>query len=344
MANGTASEHQNRKREMIPSFENPEYLWGLLLVPLLLLRYIFRGRKEGAALSFPISGTTSAKDLVSRTAFFPFALRMLAISCLVVAIARPRNTESGVHTRSAVGIDIVLAIDLSGSMEAMDFKPNRLEAAKEVAMQFVQDRPGDRFGVVAYAGESFTQCPLTTDQRIVLSALKDLKFGMLQDGTAIGMGLATAVSRLKDSEAKSKVIILMSDGVNNSGEIDPTTAAEIAAQYNIRTYTIGVGTQGMAPFPMRYPNGMKQIMQVPVEIDEEMLSNIAAMTNAQYFRATNNEKLKAIYDEIDKMEKTKVQEINYYRYEELFRPWVLAAMMLLALEFLLRKTLYKSAV
>lgn len=270
-------------------------------------------------------------------------LRLAAMALIIVALARPRTSETGKKTSSTEGIDIVLALDVSSSMDAMDFKPNRLEASKEVAAQFVADRPSDRFAVVVYAGESFTQSPLTTDHRIVRNSLADVQFGRIEDGTAIGMGLATAVNRLKESVAESKVIILMSDGVNNSGFIDPLTAAEIAQEYDVRVYTIGVGSMGMAPKPTTDMFGRQRVVQVEVEIDEERLQEIAQLTGGKYFRATDNEKLASIYEEIDQLEKTQLEELTYYEYEEKYATLALLAAALVLIDFLLRKTLLKSA-
>ena len=235
---------------------------------------------------------------------------------------------------NTAGIDVVVALDVSTSMKAMDFKPNRLEAAKRVASEFISDRPQDRFGLVLYAGESFTQTPLTSDHRIVQSAMSTVDFGKIDDGTAIGMGLATAVNRLKDSEAKSKVIILMSDGVNNSGFIDPKTAADLASTYNIRVYTIGVGTEGKAPYPQTLPNGRTQMVPIDVQIDEPLLRDIASRTEGRYFRATDDQKLMEIYSEIDQMERTKLSELTFYQYTELFYGLLAAAMgLILVAEF-----------
>lgn len=322
---------------------NPEWFWALLALPALVL-WEWRNRTKGVA-SLKHTGTAAHTGRNPLTLFRPLLtlLRLAALALIIVALARPRTSEMGQKTSSSEGIDIVLALDVSSSMDAMDFEPNRLEASKRVAAQFVQDRPSDRFAVVVYAGESFTQSPLTTDHRIVQNSLSDVQFGLIEDGTAIGMGLATAVNRLKESEAEGKVIILMSDGVNNSGFIDPVTAAEIAQEYDIRVYTIGVGTIGMAPKPTTDMFGRRRVVQVEVEIDEERMQEIAALTGGKYFRATDNQKLKSIYEEIDLLEKTQLEELTYYEYEEKFYSLVLIALILLCLDFLLRKTLFKSA-
>jgi len=322
---------------------NPEWFWALLVLPALII-WEWRNRTQGVA-SLKHTGTAAFTDRNPLTLVRPLLtlLRLAALALIIVALARPRTSEMGQKTSSSEGIDIVLALDVSSSMDAMDFEPNRLEASKRVAAQFVQDRPSDRFAVVVYAGESFTQSPLTTDHRIVQNSLSDVQFGVIEDGTAIGMGLATAVNRLKESEAEGKVIILMSDGVNNSGFIDPVTAAEIAQEYDIRVYTIGVGTIGMAPKPTTDMFGRRRVVQVEVEIDEERMQEIAALTGGKYFRATDNQKLQSIYEEIDLLEKTQLEELTYYEYEEKFYPLALIALALLSLDFLLRKTLFKSA-
>ena len=322
---------------------HPDWFWALLLLPLLVF-WEWRNRTKGVA-SIKHSGAvahTGTNPIVVLRYVLPI-LKLVAFALIITALARPRTSEMGQKTSSSEGIDIVLALDVSSSMDAMDFEPNRLEASKRVAAQFVQDRPSDRFGVVVYAGESFTQSPLTTDHRIVQNSLNDVQFGRIDDGTAIGMGLATAVNRLKESEAEGKVIILMSDGVNNSGFIDPVTAAEIAQEYDIRVYTIGVGTIGMAPKPTTDMFGRRRVVQVEVEIDEERMQEIAALTGGKYFRATDNQKLQSIYEEIDLLEKTQLEELTYYEYEEKFYSLALLALALLSIDFLLRKTMFKSA-
>jgi Ca-activated chloride channel family protein len=270
----------------------------------------------------------------------PFALRCLTVIFLVVALARPQSTNN-LRNVTTEGIDIMIALDISGSMQAMDFKPNRLEAAKDVAIDFISGRSTDKIGLVVFAAESFTQCPLTIDHAVLTNLFNDIQIGMLQDGTAIGLGLATAVNRIKDSQAKSKVIILLTDGVNNHGEVAPITAAEIAKTFGIRVYTVGVGTQGMAPFPVNTVFG-QQVQNMEVKIDETMLQNIANMTGGQYFRATNKEKLRNIYQEIDEMEKTKIEVKEYSKRSEEFLPFALIALGLLLFELVLRNTILRN--
>jgi Ca-activated chloride channel family protein len=300
------------------TFANPEYFYLLLLVPLLVFWYVRKGRKAFTELRVP-----SMKPYASggpgwkvRFRHLTALLRLLALVLVVVALARPQTTSEGENV-STEGIDIVLVTDISGSMLAEDFRPNRIEAAKSVAADFVDGRPNDRIGFVVFAGESFTQCPITLDHEVVKSLIASVKSGLIEDGTAIGMGLATAISRLKDSKSKSRVIILLTDGVNNKGAIDPMTAAGIASTFGIRVYTVGVGTIGMAPYPVQTPLGT-QYRNVPVEIDEELLKNIAVQTGGKYFRATDNDKLKMIYDEIDRLEKTKIEVTQFRRHKEDF--------------------------
>jgi len=282
-------------------------------------------------------------SLLSRLRPVTFLLRLLALAAVIVAMARPQTEDISTRTKTTKGIDIVMAIDVSSSMLARDLKPNRLSALKQVASEFIRQRPNDRIGLVVYAGESYTKTPITSDKRIVLNALRDITYGQLNDGTAIGMGLATSVNRLKESQAISKVIILLTDGVNNAGFIEPQTAADLALEYNIKTYTIGLGTNGNALSPIGYnADGTFRYGMRQVEIDEELLNEIAESTGGQYFRATDNEKLEEIYEEINKLEKTEIEEFKYYRYEEKFRPWVLLAGGLLLLEWLLRITVFRS--
>lgn len=264
----------------------------------------------------------------------PFILRIVAIAMLILAIARPRSSEN-FEKVNAEGIDIAFALDVSTSMLARDFKPDRISAAKDIAIEFIAQRPNDRMGIVVFAGESFTQCPLTSDRATLINLMKDIETGLIEDGTAIGNGLATAVSRLKDSKAKSRVIVLLTDGVNNRGEIAPLTAAEIAKTYGVRVYTIGVGAMGMAPYPVMTPFGV-EIRQVPVEIDEELLKGIANLTGGKYFRATDNTKLLEIYGEINKMEKSRTLVDSFPVYKELFMKFALVALIAFALEILLR--------
>ena len=260
---------------------------------------------------------------------------------LIVALARPQSSSTN-STSNIEGIDIVMAMDVSGSMLARDLKPDRLTAAKNVASDFVKDRPGDRMGLVIFSGETFTQVPLTTDHGVMLNMLAEMKNGLIEDGTAIGDGLATAISRLKDSEAVSKVVILLTDGMNNAGSVDPYTAAEIAKLYGIRVYTIGVGTYGTAPYPMQNPFGGIVLQQIKVEIDEKLLTTIANSTGGKYFRANNNQKLDEIYQEIDKLERSKIEVTEFRRLHEEFYPLVALALALLLLEFLLRKTIFRT--
>ena len=274
-----------------------------------------------------------------------FVLRLLALSAIIVAIARPQTEDISTRTKTTKGIDIVMAIDVSSSMLARDLKPNRLSALKKVAADFIKERPNDRIGLVVYAGEGYTKTPITTDKSIVLNALSEITYGQLDDGTAIGMGLATSVNRLKESTAKSKIIILLTDGVNNSGFIEPQTAADLAIEFDIKTYTIGLGTNGNALSPIAYnADGSFRYGMRQVEIDENLLKDIAGATGGRYFRATDNESLEEIYDEINKLEKTEVEEFKYYRYEEKFRFWALLALGLLLLEWILRNTLFRSFV
>jgi len=270
---------------------------------------------------------------------FLFVFRVLALMFLTIALARPQSTSRGENV-STEGIDIILVNDISGSMLAEDFRPNRIEAAKKVAMDFIDGRPTDRIGLVIFSGESFTQCPLTLDHGVIKSLLSEIKSGMIEDGTAIGMGLATAVSRLKDSKAKSRVIVLLTDGINNRGFIDPMTAAGIAQQFGIRVYTIGVGTIGVAPYPVQTPFGT-QYQNVPVEIDEQLLQKIADQTGGKYYRATDNKKLRVIYDEIDRLEKTKIEVTQFRRHKEEFYTAAMFAGLFLLLELIFSQTIFR---
>ena len=324
-------------------FANPTYLYLLLLLIPMIGWYIYKLSKSQASLQvsstevFDAPGTSSWKIWLRHV---PFILRTLAIAILIVILARPQSTNSWQNS-STEGIDIVLAMDISTSMLAQDLKPNRLEASKDVASSFINGRPNDDIGLVVFAAESFTQCPLTTDHTVLLNLFKDIQPGIIQDGTAIGLGLANAVSRIKDSQAKSKVIILLTDGVNNTGEIAPVTAAEIAKTFGIRVYTIGVGTQGEAPYPFQTAFGI-QYQNVPVEIDEQTLKQMAATTGGQYFRATDNASLKEIYSEIDKMEKTKISVQEYSKKQEEYKNWAILLFVLLLIEILLRNTLLRN--
>lgn len=325
-------------------FANPEFFWLLLLLPLMLLWYWFWNKKSQANVTF--SSTIAFKKTKSWSdALYHllFVLRMIAIALIVVALARPQTHSENAKTKITDGIDIVMAIDVSASMLSQDLKPNRFEALKKVASQFVKDRPNDRIGLVIYAGESYTKTPVTTDKSIILNALSEITYGQIEDGTAIGMGLATAVNRLKESKAKSRVIILLTDGVNNTGFIDPQTAAELAAEYGIKVYTVGIGTNGMAlsPYALNADGSIIYRMQ-QVDIDEPLMKKIAQVTKGRYFRATNNQKLQQIYDEINQMETTKIEEFKYTEVDEKFRWWVLVAGILLLLEFVLRHTLLRN--
>ena len=323
-------------------FASPYYLWLLALLVPMIAYYVWRTLQGGAAIQIStIEGVRKAPRTVRYyLRHLPFVLRAAAFALLVVALARPQDIEQNVST-STEGIDIMLSIDVSGSMLARDFKPDRITAAKEVAGSFIADRYGDRIGLVAFAGEAFTQSPLTTDQSTLQTLLARIRSGLIEDGTAIGNGLATAINRLRESDAKSKVIILLTDGVNNRGEITPMTAAEITKAQGIRVYTIGVGTEGMAPYPAIDMFGNLTFVNQKVEIDEKTLTAMAEMTGGRYFRATDKAKLQAIYDEINQLEKSKVEVTEHISYHELFLEWVLAALGLLLLEFLLSNLVLK---
>ena len=324
-------------------FANPTYLYLLLLLIPMIGWYIWKLCKSQASLQVSSSEAFDVPEAASWKVYLrhvPFVLRIAAIAVLIIVLARPQSTNSWQNT-STEGIDIVMAMDVSTSMLAQDFKPNRLEAAKDVAASFINGRPNDNIGLVVFAAESFTQCPLTVDHSVLLNLFKDIQPGIIQDGTAIGLGLANAVSRVKDSMAKSKVIILLTDGVNNAGEIAPVTAAEIAKTFGIRIYAIGVGTQGSAPYPFQTAFGI-QYQNIPVEIDEPTLKQIAATTGGQYFRATDNASLKEIYSEIDKMEKTKISVQQYSKKQEEYKNWALLLFVLLLTEVLLRNTLLRN--
>lgn len=324
------------------SFANPEMLWLLIIIPILIAWSVFHKSNRHPSLAFShISELMeSSKTIRQRMRYLPSIFRHLAIALIIVALARPQivSSERDIKTE---GIDIVMSIDVSSSMEAEDFKPNRLEAAKTTAKDFIDYRLNDRIGLVIFAAESFTQCPVTIDHNILKSFFKDIKTKMLQDGTAIGMGLSTAVNRLKDSKAKSKVIILLTDGVNNTGKISPMTAADLAKSYGIRVYTIGVGTQGKAPYLADTPFG-KQYVYMDVEIDEDLLREIAAYTGGNYFRATSNKALENIYKSIDKLEKTKINEKSFTHKEDKFAVLLLAALLMLSVEFALRNLVFNT--
>ena len=329
------------------TFEDPQFFWLLLLLPLAIGWYIWKRNQQRAELRISSTkGFQAGSGMMVKLRPVLFILRLVVLVLIITAMARPRTVDVSTRTSSTHGIDIVMAIDVSASMLARDLSPNRLEATKEVAADFIKDRPTDRIGLVVYAGESFTKTPITSDKSIVLNALEEIEYNnILENGTAIGMGLATAVNRLKDSQAESKVIILLTDGVNNAGFIDPKIASELAVEFGIKVYSIGVGSNGTALSPVAIlPNGNFQYGNVPVEIDEELLQQIADDTGGRYFRATDNEKLEEIYEEIDALEKTEIEEFRFYNYEEKFRPLVLLAGLLLLVEILLRFTLFRSFV
>lgn len=325
-------------------FAHIEFLWLFALLPLVIGWHILRYWKRQ-----PVMGYSTTQFLGNQTGLKPylvhslFVLRLLAISLLIIAMARPQSSSSWQDVKTE-GIDIVIAMDISGSMLARDFDPDRLEASKNVAAEFIRNRPNDRIGLVVYSGESFTQCPLTTDHDKLINLFDELKNGMIKDGTAIGMGLANAVNRLKDSDAKSKVVILLTDGENNVGSIPPITAAEIAATFGVKVYTIGVGTKGQAPMPVSDMFGRRRYQMMDVNIDEETLEEIADLTGGSYFRATDEKSLAEIYAQIDTMEKTIIEETQYEKKYEEFFPLALAALGLLLLEVLLRRTLFTNAI
>ncbi len=328
-------------------FLNKEFFWLLLLLPIAIVWYILKHSKQTAELKMSsIQGFKGMSSFWSKFKHVLFALRLIALACLITALARPRTVDVSTKTKTTSGIDIVMAIDVSASMLAKDLRPNRLDALKEVAADFIDGRPNDRIGLVEYAGEAYTKTPITSDKSIVKRALRDINYNtIIESGTAIGMGLATSVNRLKDSRAKSKVIILLTDGVNNSGFIDPKIASELAVEYGIKVYAIGLGTNGMALSPIGInSNGTFRYGRSQVEIDEVLLKEIAAETGGKYFRATNNDKLAEIYNEINKLEKTEVEEKKYYNYAEKYRPLVLFAGLLLLIEVLLRHTKFRSFV
>ena len=323
-------------------FANPEFLWLLLVIPLLVAWQLWKQKNSLVRVKMP-STKGFNNSIYNRLKPMLFVLRLLSISALIIGLARPQNSSESTRTETTKGIDIVMAIDVSSSMLAKDLSPNRLVALKEVASNFIKDRPNDRIGLVVYAGESYTKTPITSDKRLVLQALKEIQYGELTDGTAIGMGLATSVNRLKDSKALSKVIILLTDGVNNAGFIEPATAAELAVEYDIKTYTIGLGTNGNALSPIAYnPDGSFRYGMAEVQIDETLLEQIANLTGGKYFRATDNQKLEAIYNEINSLEKTEVATFKFYAYEEKFRPWAIAALVFFLIEWLLKNSLFKS--
>lgn len=320
------------------TFKYPFILYFLAIVPLMIFWYWRKLKTYSPDISYSsLSIFDSIKPTFrERLVHLPFVLRALAVSLLIIALARPQSFSSGENVYTE-GIDVAILLDISGSMLAEDFKPNRLDAAKEVIDEFISGRTSDKIGLVVFAGKSFTQCPLTIDYSVLRNLLKDIESGMIEDGTAIGTAIANGVNRLKDSEGKSKTIILLTDGVNNSGEVDPITAAQIAQTFGIRIYTVGVGTIGNAPYPFKTPFGV-QYQMVPVEIDENVLKQVAEITEGHYFRATDNKKLEEIYKEIDQMEKTRVEITSYRNAKELFYGWAGGGLLLMILEILLSRT------
>lgn len=326
-------------------FANPNYLWLLLILPVVLTWQIFSRNKTQPLLKMPsLSNFQEGSFFWARIFHGLFIFRLCAIGLIILAIARPQTVDISTRTKTNKGIDIVMAIDVSSSMLAQDLKPDRLTALKRVAAEFIEDRRSDRIGLVVYAGESYTKTPITSDKNIVKSSMREINFqGLIEDGTAIGMGLATSVNRLKDSKAKSKIIILLTDGVNNSGFIDPKIATELAVEFGIKTYTIGLGSNGTALAPVGIlPNGKFKYGLTKVEIDEVLLKEIALKTGGIYFRATNNQKLEEIYQEINKLEKTEIEEFKYYNYEEKYRVLILLAIGFIIFEWIFRNTLFKS--
>lgn len=324
------------------SFANPQLFYFLLVLIPLIAWYIFRQKKLSASIQ--VSTTRNLEDIPKTWKHYLrhllFAVTVVVLSLLIIALARPQSSVSWENV-STEGIDIMLAMDISTSMLARDLKPDRIEAAKDVATQFIAGRPYDRIGLVIFSGESFTQCPLTTDHAVVTNLLRNTRPGMIEDGTAIGNGLATAVSRLKESDAVSRVIILLTDGENNRGEIPPLTAAEIAKTFGIRVYTIGVGTIGTAPYPVETPFGTR-IQDMEVKIDEPSLQSIADITGGKYFRATSTDKLKKIYNEIDALEKSKINVKEFSKKQEEFQPFAIAAMLLLIMGVLLKVSVFRN--
>jgi len=328
------------------TFENPSWFWLFLSIPLAVFWYWRKRQEQTATLKISSTQGFSKKSTLAQLRPLLFILKMLSLALLIIAMARPRTVDVSTKVKKTEGIDIIISVDISASMLARDLKPNRIEALKDVARKFVQGRPNDRLGLVVYAGESYTKTPLTSDKSIMVSAINNLDYSQdIEGGTAIGMGLATSVNKLKDSEAESKVIILLTDGENNSGFIDPITATQLAVEYGIKTYTIAIGTKGMAMSPVGIkPNGQFEYRNVEVSIDEELMKTIADRTGGKYFRATDNESLQSIYDEIDTLEKTEIEEFKFYNYEEKYHLFLLLAGGLLFLEFLLKHTLFRSFV
>lgn len=323
-------------------FENGWFLWFLLVIPLMVAHYIWRQGKANAPVKLSTAGffADGRKTFRHYLRHVLFAMRMAALALVTVVIARPQNVDRW-QSSTTEGIDIIMALDVSGSMLARDFSPDRLEASKNVATEFISGRPYDRIGLTVFSGESFTQCPLTTDHAVLINLLRDVKSGIIEDGTAIGVGLATAINRIKDSDAISKVIILLTDGVNNRGSIDPMTAAEIAKTFGIRVYTIGVGSRGYADYPVQTPFGTRY-QKMEVEIDEALLQQIAELTGGHYFRAVDNTSLQQVYGEIDKLEKSKIETREHSKRDEVFMAWALAALVLIGIELLLRYLFMKN--
>jgi Ca-activated chloride channel family protein len=330
------------------TFLNPEFLWLFLVLPLAIGWLFYKRNQLSATVKMSsLEPFKQNRTFLAKAKPFLYVLRILALSSIIIALARPRSVDVTSKSKTTKGIDIVMAIDVSSSMLANDLKPNRLESLKKVASTFVQDRINDRIGLVVYAGESYTRTPVTSDKTIILQSLKTIEYddSIIADGTGIGVGLATAINRIKDSKAKSRIIILLTDGVNNSGTIDPRTASEIAKEYGIKVYTIGIGTNGQAMFPVaKDANGKLVFRMMPVEIDEKLMKEIAKATDAKYFRATSNKKLQAIYDEINKLETTEIQEKKFYNYDEKYKPFVLIAFVLLGVEVLLRNSVFRGIV
>ncbi|MDC0623178.1 VWA domain-containing protein [Flavobacteriaceae bacterium] len=326
-------------------FLNPEFFWILLVIPIIFAWFVLKKNKLNNSISVPnTSALLLYPSILPKLKPFLNFLRILSLIFIIIALARPQTIDVSTKVKNNQGIDIVMAIDVSASMLAKDLKPNRLEALKNVASNFILNRTNDRIGLVEYAGESYTKTPITSDKNIIIKSLKEINYNtIIEGGTAIGMGLATSVNRIKDSKAKSKVIILLTDGVNNSGFIDPNTAAELAIEYGIKIYTIGIGTNGMALSPVGVDNNGKfSYAKIQVEIDEDLLIEIADITGGKYFRATNNKKLQEIYSEINKLEKSDIEEIKYYNHEEKYRFYILLAIIFLTTELILKYTIFRS--
>ncbi len=330
------------------TFLNPEFLWLFLVIPLAIAWLFYKRNQLSATITLPtIAPFVGRRTFLAKVKPLLYVLRLLALSAIIIALARPRSVDVTSKSKMTKGVDIVMAIDVSSSMLANDLKPNRLEALKKVASTFIQDRVNDRIGLVVYAGESYTRTPVTSDKAILLQSLKTITYddSVLADGTGIGVGLATAINRIKDSKAKSRIVILLTDGVNNSGTIDPRTAADIAKEYGIKVYTIGIGTNGNALFPVaKDANGKLVFRMMPVEIDQKLMQEIAKTTDAKYFRATSNRKLQAIYDEINTLETTEINEQKFYNYDEKYKIFALLAFVLLGIEVLARNTVFRGIV